>query len=206
VPIVKVNSETRMKKIPFTACTLAALLSIFFSGAVAMAQSVSPKNSSPQTVPGESGKKNSDDDNTPLTTFEEEIRAKRAIKMAEKEHKENLDRAREIQQIGKELKETLQGKSALDRDSLKKVERLEKLTKKVRGEAGGESEEMSIVNPPTDLPTAACQIAEKSDALSKEVQDTPRQVVSASVITSANILLELIRIARTFGRPQVPQP
>jgi len=206
VPIVKVNSESRMKKITYTACTLAALLSIFFSGAVASAQSVSPKNSSPQNIPGEGGKKNSGDDNTPLTTFEEEIRAKRAIKMAEKEHKENLDRAREIQQIGKELKETLQGTSTLDRDSLKKVERLEKLTKKVRGEAGGESEEMNIVNPPTDLPTAACQIAEKTETLSKEVQDTPRQVVSTSVITSANILLELIRIARTFGHPQTPQP
>ena len=66
------------------------------------------------------------------------------IKMAEKEHQENLDRAQEIQQIGKELKESLQGKSALDRDSLKKIERLEKLTKKVRGEAGGESEEVSM--------------------------------------------------------------
>ena len=124
--------------------------------------------------------------------------------MAEKEHKENLDRAREIQQIGKELKESLQGKSALDRDNLKKVERLEKLTKKVRGEAGGESEEVSIVNPPTDLSTTACQIAEKTESLSKEVLDTPRQVVSASVISSANLLLELIRIARTFGRPQQP--
>ncbi|HKU77390.1 MAG TPA: hypothetical protein VJR02_25980, partial [Pyrinomonadaceae bacterium] len=126
---------------------------------------------------------------------------KRMIKMAEKEHQENLDRAKEIQQIGKELKESLQGKSNLDRDSLKKIDRLEKLTKKVRGEAGGESEELTLVNPPTDLPAAACQIGEKTEALSKEVQDTPRQVVSASVITSANILLELIKLARTFGRP-----
>lgn len=121
--------------------------------------------------------------------------------MAEKEHQENLDRAKEIQQIGKELKERLQGKSTLDRDSLKKIDRLEKLTKKVRGEAGGESDELTLVNPPADLSTAACQIGEKAESLSKEVQDTPRQVVSASVISSANILLELIKKARTFGRP-----
>lgn len=201
MPIVKVNSESRMKNVSYTACALAAVISIFLGVAVAFGQSVSPKNSNPQNIPGEGGKRKSDDDQTPLTTFEEEIRAKRMIKMAEKEHKENLDRAKEIQQIGKELKESLQGKSALDRDSLKKIERLEKLTKKVRGEAGGESEEVSIVNPPTDLPAAACQIGEKAESLSKEVQDTPRQVVSASVISSANILLELIKIARTFGRP-----
>jgi hypothetical protein len=150
--------------------------------------------------------KGSDDDQSPLTTFEEEIRAKRMIKMAEKEHQENLDRAKEILQIGKELKESLQGKATLDRDNLKKIERLEKLTKKVRGEAGGESEDLTIVNPPKDLSDAACQIREKSESLAKEVQNTPRQVVSASVISSANILLELIKIARTFGRPQQQQP
>lgn len=204
MPIVKVNSESRMKKIACTMCTLLALIA--FTSIVAVAQTISPKNSSPQTLPGEGGKKNSDDDQTPLTTFEEEIRAKRLIKMAEKEHQENLDRAREIQQLGKELKENLQSKSVLDRDNLKKVDRLEKLTKKVRGEAGGEGEDISILNPPKDLPAAACQISEKTEELSKGVQNTPRQVVSASVISSANLLLELIRIARGFGRPQSPQP
>jgi len=205
VPIVKVNSESRMKNVSSTACTLAALVSIFFSIAVAFGQTTSPKGSAPPTInPG--GRRNDPDDQNPLTTFEEEIRAKRMIKMAEKDHQENLDRAKEIQQIGKELKESLQGKSALDRDNLKKIDRLEKLTKKVRGEAGGESEDISIVNPPKDLPDAVCQIGEKSEALSKEVQNTPRQVVSASVISSANILLELIKIARTFSGAQQQQP
>lgn len=173
---------------------------IFLGVAVTFGQTASQKTSRPQTIPG--NKKSPNDDDTPLTTFEEEIRAKRMIKMAEKDHQENVARAKEIHQIGQELKESLQGKTALDRDSLKKIERLEKLTKKVRGEAGGESEEVSIVNPPADLSSAALQIAEKSESLSKEVQNTPRQVISASVISSANILLELIKIARTFGRPQ----
>ena len=192
-----------MKNVSYTACTFAAVLLIFFSVTAALGQLDPPRTSSAQSLPGQGGKKK-DDDHDPLTTFEEEIRAKRMIKMAEKEHKENLDRAREIQQIGKELKESLQGKSALDRDNLKKVDRLEKLTKKVRGEAGGESEDLNIVNPPKDLPDAACQIGEKSESLSKEVQNTPRQVVSASVIGSANVLLELIRLARTFSSPQKP--
>lgn len=184
-----------MKNVSYTACTFAAVITIFLTVAAAFAQTASQKT---QTLPGQK------EDNTPLTTFEEEIRAKRMIKMAEKDHQENLDRAKEIQQIGKELKEGLQGKSALDRDTLKKIERLEKLTKKVRGEAGGESEDLSILNPPKDLSDAGCQIGEKAETLSKDVQNTPRQVVSASVISSANILLELIRIARTFGRPQQP--
>jgi hypothetical protein len=174
---------------------------IVLCAAVAFGQTAPPRN--PPTVPGADGKR-SDDDQSPLTTFEEEIRAKRMIKMAEKDHQENLDRAKEIQQLGKELKEGLQGKSSVDRDNLKKIDRLEKLTKKVRGEAGGESEDLNIVNPPKDLSEAACQIGEKSESLSKEVQNTPRQVVSASVIGSANTLLELIKLARTFGSPQKP--
>ena len=201
MPIVKVNSKIRMK-VSYTACTVAAFVLIFFSVAGAYGQTSSPKTSAPSNIPGEGGKKISDDDQTPLTTFEEELRAKRAIKMAEKEHQENLNRANEIQQIGKELKESLQGKTTLDRDCLKKVERLEKLTKKVRGEAGGDDEDITIVDPPTDLPTTGTRIAETADSLSKEVKDTPRQVVSTSVISNANVLLELIKLARTFGRLQ----
>jgi len=129
------------------------------------------------------------------------MRAKREIKIAEKEHQDNLNRAREIGDIGKQLK-NFDSKSTLDRDCLKKMERLEKLTKKVRSEAGGEDEELTITPRPTDLPAAIQQIAEASETLSKEVQDTPRHVVSASVISKANVLLELIRVARGFVRPQ----
>jgi len=136
----------------------------------------------------------------PLTDLEEELNAKRAIKLAEKEHQENLDRAREIGQLGKELHQSLKDKTSIERECLKRVERLEKLTKKVRGEAGGEDEEVNIANRPTDIASATTQIAEVSESLSKDVQNTPRQVVSASVIGRANVLLELIRMLRAFAR------
>jgi hypothetical protein len=95
----------------------------------------------------------------------------------------------------------MKNKPVLDRDSLKKVERLEKLTKKVRGEAGGEDEEVEIPDRPADLSSTLAQIAEARESLSKEVIDTPRQVVSASVIGKANVLLELIKMVRSFARP-----
>ena len=136
----------------------------------------------------------------PLTEIEEELRAKNAIKLAEKEHEENLDRAREIGQIGKEFQECAKNKATLDRDFLKKVERLEKLTKKIRGEAGGEDEEVKLTKHPTDVASAITQVAEASETLSKDVQNTPRQVVSASVIGNANVLLELIKILRGYTR------
>ncbi len=134
----------------------------------------------------------------PITDMEAEIRAKQAIKYAEKGHQENIDRAKEIAQIGKELKSAVSNTPLLDRESQKKIERLEKLTRKIRGEAGGDDQEIQIDNRPTDLPSTVSRIADAADTLSKDVQNTPRQVVSTSVIENANVLLELIKIMRAF--------
>jgi len=191
-----------MKKFSVAAQSLARLLFIAICTSVTFAQNPAPPprpSPTPPPRPIDGTFKNQDD--TPLTTFEEEIRAKREIKMAEKDHQENLNRAREIAQIGKELRENFKDKTSFDRDCFKKIERLEKLTKKVRSEAGGEDEEVNISRP-TDLPAAITQISEASETLSKDVQNTPRRVVSASVINNANVLLELIRVAKTIARLQ----
>jgi len=140
----------------------------------------------------------SSDDRAPLTTFEEEIKAKRLIKIAEKEHQDNLNRARELSQISQDLKANLKDRSTLDRQDAKRVDRLEKLTRKIRGEAGGEDDDVQISNIPKDVPSIVSQIADNADLLSKDVQKTPRQVVSTSVIDRANVLLQLVKILRGF--------
>ncbi|HEU4770437.1 MAG TPA: hypothetical protein VFS77_23925 [Pyrinomonadaceae bacterium] len=142
----------------------------------------------------------SNEEERPITEMEKEMRAKQAIKFAEKGHQENLDRAKEISDIGKELKAAVTDATLLDRNSYKKLERLEKLTRKVRGEAGGEDQEVTLPNQPSDVPSAVKQIADAAESLSKDVKNTPRQVVSASVISNANVLLELIKVVRTLFR------
>ena len=199
MPIVKVNSESRMRKV---SVTTSMLMMLMFCASIAFSQVKSPPpepSPTPPLRPLDGTLKNPDD--TPLTTFEEEIRAKRELRIAEKDYQENLNRAKEIGDIGKEFKD-FKDSSSLDRDCVKKIERLEKLTKKVRSEAGGDDEEITITPRPTDLTSAMKQISEASANLSKEVQNTPRRVVSASVISNANVLLELIRLARGFVRPQ----
>lgn len=136
----------------------------------------------------------------PLTEMEEELRAKQAIKYAEKGHKDNLNRAREIADIGKDLKAAARETPLLSRESQKKLERLEKLTRKIRGEAGGDDQEVQLSNRPSDVPSAVHRIAEAAETLSKDVQNTPRQVVSASVIENANVLLELIKVLRSLSQ------
>ena len=131
--------------------------------------------------------------------IEEEMRAKRAIKFAEKEHQENLDRARDLTDVSKELLAAFKKKNGLDREDNKKLDRLEKLSKRIRSDAGGSEDEVSIEKPPADLSTAMCQLGEVSESLRNKVEKTPRQVVSASVIAESNVLLELIRIVRSFS-------
>lgn len=198
MPNVKVNSQSQIKKMADRMRAVSILIFVvLFGGSVAVAQvSPSARPIAPPPRPVDGSMRPSD--NRPLTTFEEEMRATRAIKMAEKEHQDNLKRAREIAQLGKELHQTLKDKSVIDRDSLKKVARLEKLTKKIRSEAGGDDEDVIIGNKPIDLCGAVTQIAETSESLSKNVHDTPRQVVSASVIGKANVLLELLKMVRGF--------
>jgi hypothetical protein len=168
-----------------------------FVMAVAQSSKTTPITPPPRP-PDITADKSSMDNPGPLTTFEEEMRAKRAIKLAEKEHEDNLNRAKEISQIGQQLKTGVQTASALDRENTKKLDRLEKLTKKIRGEAGGEDDDVQIANVPADIPSAVTQIADNADQLSKDVQKTPRQVVSAAVIDRANILLQLVKILRGF--------
>jgi hypothetical protein len=180
---------------PASVSLLMLILAFLLCGGSALAQTSTPAPA--RTFPRGTPR---GPDEPPLTSLEEELHAKRAIKFAEKEHQENLDRAREIGEIGKELRENLKNKFRIDREFLKKIDRLEKLTKKVREEAGGDDQEVDIANRPSDVTSAVTQIAEVSESFSKDVKNTPRQVVSSSVIGGANVLLELIKMFRAFTR------
>ena len=176
------------------------LLLCMFSVVAVFAQNTQSKPLPTPRVDVSADKSSPSDDRTPLTTFEAEWRAKRAIRMAEKEHEDNLKRAAEISELGQALKATVKTRTSLDREDTKKIDRLEKLTKKIRGEAGGEDDDVQIADVPPDIPSAIVKIADTADLLSKDVQKTPRQVVSASVIDRANVLLRLVKILRGFTK------
>ena len=133
-------------------------------------------------------------------TPEAEMLARREIKAAEKERLENLERAREAAQLSAEIRSTFLKSQLLGRAELKKLERIEKLTRRVREYAGGSQAEVTLENVPQKLETALGQLFEYSEAMRKAVEKTPRQVISASVIERTNELLELIRYVRALTR------
>lgn len=139
------------------------------------------------------------DDQAP-TDMELELRAKREIKSAEKEHQENVGRAKEASSIGKDLAAAFKQNKSLRQDDLKNLDKLEKLTKKIRSEAGASDDDVALDDKPKDLAGAVDCIAKVSTELSDRVQKTPRRVVSTAIIDQANVLLELIRIVRELAR------
>ena len=127
---------------------------------------------------------------------------KRRIRVEEKEYQENIDRAREAAQIGAELHAAYCNNHRLSDVDFKKLDRLEKLTKKIRDEVGGSNGDGIPDKVPSDVQSALERIDHAADSLKVRMEKTPRMVVSAAVIDTANELLDLIKIVKNFGQPQ----
>ena len=139
-----------------------------------------------------------EDKEEPLTVVEEEMRAKRAIKEADREYQENLDRARDLSSLGVAIVTSFKEKNGLDHDDIKKLDKVEKLAKGIRRAAGGSEDKVEMEQPPKDLTSAMEMLNDLSQSLKEKVEKTPKHVISACVIDEANVLLEVIRILRTL--------
>ena len=165
------------------------------SALAAHAQQNTPPSPLPSAAPNR-------DDGPPrrgdLGSPTEEMLGRAAIKNLEENHKETVERAREAAQLGAELRSVFRKGQPLGRDELKKLERMEKLSRSIRGRVGGSDDDDPLADPPRDLEAAFGRLADTSEDLRKSVEKTSRHVVSAAVIERANDLLQLIRVIRAF--------
>ncbi len=136
-----------------------------------------------------------------LGSPEEEIIRRAEIRHEEESHKEMVERADEAALIGEQLLNSFSKTKSLGKDDLKKLERMEKLARKIRGGAGGSDDDEPLENPPQQLDKAVARLAELSESLNKSVRKTSRLVISAAVIDSSNELIELIKHIRSISRP-----
>ena len=131
---------------------------------------------------------------------EAEMLARRDVKTAEKEHQENRERAREAAQLSTEIRDSYLHNKALGRNEVKRLERLEKITRKIRSEAGGSDGEVTLENVSSQVEPMLARLVDASDKIRKTLEKTPRQVVSAAVIDRANEILEIIRYVRAHAQ------
>lgn len=184
-------TESRLKLVANFARALAIAGLLVFSHAFSAAQSAS------QATPIAPNDKDKIGAGTPAS-IEEEMRAKRAIKMADKAYQQNMERARDLSVLGETVNTSFKQKTYLGRDDIKKLEKAEKLAKSIRNAAGGSEDENQMEQPPKDLASALSRLAEVAESLKKNVEKTPKHVISTTVIDEANVLLELTRIIRAL--------
>ena len=131
----------------------------------------------------------------------EEMLRRAEIRREEETHKEMVERAEEAAQLGDELLASYKKNSTLTRDDQKRLERLEKLARKIRGNAGGSDDKEELSDPPGRVEGAVARLAKLTCELKESVSKTSRLVISANVIRHSNEMIELIRHIRTIKQP-----
>ena len=170
-----------------------------FLATVTQAQSSRP-NGVPSPDPTSTTPAKTDSSDTNFGSPENEMRGKLLLKEEKEQYDENVARAREVSQLGSQVQESFAAKKLFNSDDGKKLERLEKLTRKIRNEAGGSESDAEVKDIPGELEAAVKRLAAVADELYKLVEKTPRHVVSAAVIDQANKLIGLVQRLRNAGR------
>ncbi|MEK6337198.1 MAG: hypothetical protein AABM67_19935 [Acidobacteriota bacterium] len=158
-----------------------------------------PAEAQVSIVPQDPGKPEKTD-KPDFGSHENEMRARLILKEEKKRYDEHLERAREVSQLATQLCESYQSHQAFVGEDNKKLERLEKLTKRIRNEAGGSETDVDVKDVPNNLPEAIKRIVEMAEDLRKLVEKTPRHVISAAVIDHANKLVGVIQYVRNPAR------
>ena len=149
-----------------------------------------------QTRPG-TGRQRPSDFGSPA----EEMLRRAEIRREEETHKDMVERADEAAQLGDDLLASYKKNNSLTRDDLKRLERLEKLARKIRGGAGGSDDEEELSDPPVQIEGAVMRLSKLTCDLKESVSKTSRLVISANVIRHSNEMIELIRHIRNIKQP-----
>ena len=134
-----------------------------------------------------------------LPTSIKENLAKQRIKSEEKQFRELVERGEEAVRLGAELSSSLETSEQLSAADVKKVERLEKLVKKIRDDLGAEdddSEKTAAEEKPQSLTAIVKNIKEDTANLLSEIKRIGRHSISVVAIESSNALLKMVRFLR----------
>ena len=169
---------------------------LFIGAQYARSQAPLPGSTPPPFPEASNSRKDKDDDN--YGSPEAEMRTKLIIKEEKKRYDEHVERAREVFQLASQVNKSFETSSAFSADDQRKLERLEKLTKRIRNDAGGSDSDndLDIKDIPAAMGDMVKQVADWANQLKDLVEKTPRQVVSAAVIDQANKLIGLVQRIR----------
>jgi hypothetical protein len=135
-----------------------------------------------------------------------ETLAKQRIEQEKKDYEELLQRSEEAVKLSEELEKSFTDSNKLSSEDQKKLDRLEKLVKKIRSELGGdddenerESVEKEKPEKPSTLGSAFKTLQSNAAQLFSEIKKSTRYSVSVVAIQTSNALLKLVKFIR-FGK------
>jgi hypothetical protein len=131
---------------------------------------------------------------------ERDMQTRLILRAEKKAYEEHLARAREARQLAADLQTAFENRNSFSTEDQKRLERLEKLTRRIRNEVGGSDSDSKPDDLPNELGKAVCEMAEMTKELAKQVEKTPRRVLSAAIIDQANKLIDVIQFVRTKTR------
>ena len=175
--------------------------SLFFTLLLATCGCLAAQAQSVQRYPDQIQKKSAGGDDDPEQNYpQREMLKEMALKREENDYKEHLSRARENAHLAVELQEAFARQKTLQGPDLKKLSRMEKLSRQIRSNAGGEENKDELKETPPRVEVALERLVKLSAELQKKVESTPRQIISAAIIRRANEVVELVKHIRTIYR------
>ena len=181
----------RITTVPFLRFTLAGTLVLFTAMWVSAQAQSGITRPIAQPSPIEKG-----NDGIDFGNRGNEARTRMILKKEKKEYEEHVERAQEARDLAAELQKTYEIAHSFNAADYKKLERLEKLTRRVRNEVGGSNTDADPKELPRTHDEAVSLLADMARELCDEVEKTPRRVVAASIINQANKLIALIQYVR----------
>jgi hypothetical protein len=138
-----------------------------------------------------------------LPTGIKESLARQRIEREKKDFAELLARAEEALKLSSELEKSFTQNNQLSSTDLKKLDRLEKIVKKIRNELGGDGDDKSVElnEKPLSITNALKALQNSTVKLVDELKKTTRYSVSVIAVESSNFLLRVVRFLR-FGKDE----
>ena len=136
----------------------------------------------------------------------QETMAKQRIEREKKDYEELLQRSEEAVKLSEELEKSFSNSNKVTTEDQKKLDRLEKLVKKIRTELGGDDDEnekevseKEKPDQPSTLVSAFKTLQSSASQLFSEIKKSTRYSVSVVAIQTSNALLKLVKFIR-FGK------
>lgn len=137
---------------------------------------------------------------------------KQRIEREKKDYQEMLERGEEALKLSEELEKSVAQNSKLSVQDQSKLERLEKIVKKIRKELGGDDDnteiganlgekdggEESKENKSLDVVSAVKILQSNAAKLVEELKKTTRFSISAMAIQSSNALLKIVKFVQFY--------